>query len=731
MQVENIHTCLMIHEGSSSILNSHWFIDSGCSNHMTGVKESFTQLDESFKLEVNLGDKKKLKIEGKGTVRISLSNFSYKLLDDVYYVPMLEYNLLSVGQLMKKGYSLLFDDDMCVIRNKKKPVDVISIQVAANNMFLFDATKDLKSQVESAPVNVVDDTTKLWHLRYGHFYLEGLKRISQNKMVRGLPNINQIVTCESCILGKQHQLSYNSSSWRATKKLELIHADLCGPMQVKSLGGSLYYFLLIDDLTRMCWVYFLKQKSQAFEKFKLFKAMVENEVECSIKVLRTYRGGEFCSSDFNSFCENNGIKRELNVPYTPQHNGVVERKNRTIMGMTRSMLKEKCLPNYLWAEGVATAIYLINRSSTKAIKNCTPIEAWTGHKPSVHHLKIFGCIVYGHIPVHQRQKLDDRSEKCIFIGYAEESRGYRLYNPSTKKIQIERNVTFLERDSWKWDDKSYTSASTLIEDPFPMQTQEEITVQNNDSSPPNLHSAHSDLNSQNTPLSYSSHIHLNSNQNNSNATASSSSSNDASSSSSHNTPPQPSRRISKPPTWMKDYHTGEEMEEETQLFALSVSDLTTYQEAVMKKEWYEAMVSELKAIEKHDTWKLVDCPSERNIVGLKWLFKTKLGVDGKILRYKARLVGKGYSQQHGIDYQETFAHVARFETIRVVIAVAAQRGWPLYQLGMKTAFLNGELTEEIYVQQAEGFVKKGHEGKVYLLKKALYGLKQVPRAWYS
>ncbi|MFS7974794.1 putative RNA-directed DNA polymerase [Helianthus anomalus] len=193
-----------------------------------------------------------------------------------------------------------------------------------------------------------------------------------------------------------------------------------------------------------------------------------------------------------------------------------------------------------------------------------------------------------------------------------------------------------------------------------------------------------------------------------------------------------SKRQSKTPTWLQDFETGEGLsEEEGQFFALSVTDPTTFQEAVGKPEWEQAMVNELQAIEKHDTWELTTLPAGKNVVGLKWLFKTKLGADGKIMKHKARLVVKGYSQQHGIDYQETFAPVARFETIRVVISVAAQRGWNLHQLDVKTAFLNGNLSEEIYVSQPEGFEEVGNEDKVYRLKKALYGLKQAPRAWYS
>lgn len=166
-------------------------------------------------------------------------------------------------------------------------------------------------------------------------------------------------------------------------------------------------------------------------------------------------------------------------------------------------------------------------------------------------------------------------------------------------------------------------------------------------------------------------------------------------------------------------------------FALFVTDPTTFEEAATKEEWRNAMKEELMAIQKNETWEMVNLPEGKNAIGLKWVFKTKYHADGTIQKHKARLVAKGYSQQHGIDFEETFSPVARFETVRIVLALAAQLHWPVYQFDVKSAFLNGDLQEEVYVTQPEGFVIEGKEAKVYKLRKALYGLKQAPRAWYS
>ena len=176
-------------------------------------------------------------------------------------------------------------------------------------------------------------------------------------------------------------------------------------MLVSSLGGNRYYISFIDDYSRKVWVYCLKDKSEAFEKFKDYKVKVENFTRLKIKTLRNDRGGEYLSNEFKKFCRNNGIRHELTARHTPQQNGVCERQNRTIMKMARCLLKRKNLSQIFVAEAVSCAVYLINRSPTKILNNHTPHEAWYGKKPNVHHLKVFGCVAYSHIQDAIRSKL--------------------------------------------------------------------------------------------------------------------------------------------------------------------------------------------------------------------------------------------------------------------------------------------------------------------------------------
>ena len=232
-----------------------------------------------------------------------------------------------------------------------------------------------------------DDTTT-WHARLGHIGAESLKTMVRKDLVVGLPKLTvEKETCKSCLLGKQARHPFpQTTSYRAQGILELMHGDLCGPISPSTASRSKYIFAIIDNHSRYMWLILLKEKGEAFEKFRKFKASVELETKAKIKCFRTDRGGEFTSTAFNGFCEESGIMRQLTAPYSPQQNGVVERRNRTLMEMTRSLLKHMSLPNHLWGKAVRHATYLINRVGTKSLTDQTPYEALKGRKPNIEHL---------------------------------------------------------------------------------------------------------------------------------------------------------------------------------------------------------------------------------------------------------------------------------------------------------------------------------------------------------
>jgi hypothetical protein len=328
---------------------------------------------------------------------------------------------------------------------------------------------------------------------------------------------------------------------------------------------------------------------------------------------------------------------------------------------------------------VACSTYLLNRCPTKSVKNMTPQEAWSGYKPRVAHLRIFGCLAYSQVPKSKRKKLDDRGEKCIFFGYSEESKAYKLYNPLTKKLVVSRDVIFDEESVSSWSNEDKAKEQQVFEE------LEELSTEAPPSTPPSFQPT--------TPS----------------ATHRDSTPSMGGSSSSSSTNQSKMRSL------REIYEQTEE--EETNLFCLySDHEPLTFQEVVEEDCWRFAMEEELHAIQKNNTWELTTLPSNQKAIGVKWVYKIKHTAEGEVSRYKARLVDKGYKQKYGIDYEEVFAPVARLDTVRLLIVLVAHHNWKIYQLDVKSDFLNGILEQEVYVQQPEGFIIEGEESKVYRLK---------------
>ncbi|CAL2236277.1 unnamed protein product [Prunus armeniaca] len=433
-------------------LNNSWYVDSGCSNHMTGDERLLIDIRRDVTSKVKMGTGETVQVAGKGTLVIETKT-GRKHIQEVMLVPGLEENLLSVGQMMEHGYCLVFGKGMVTIFDDWSLQNPIAkILMTTNRCFSLTMVPATQLVLRAS----VTHSLQTWHKRLGHLNDQSIRMLANQDMVHGLPSLEKdFAVCEGCKLGKQHRDSFPAeSTWRAQFPLELVHTDICGPMQIASMSGNRYFLLFIDDYTRMAWVYFLRNKSNTFECFKKFKAMTELQSGHKVKSLRSDRGGEFMSNEFLAYCSEAGIQRQLTVAYSPQQNGVVERKNRTVIEMAKSMLHEKRLPYEFWAEAVLTAVYLLNRCPSKSLKKVTPFEAFTGRKPGIAHLKVFGCLCHVLIPSVLRHKLEENSQKCIFVGYGLCEKGYRLYDPKTRKIILSRDVYFDEEASWKWENSS-------------------------------------------------------------------------------------------------------------------------------------------------------------------------------------------------------------------------------------------------------------------------------------
>ncbi|CAL2238905.1 unnamed protein product [Prunus armeniaca] len=689
-QVEDFGTLFYVCNAATDVkVNHSWYIDSGCSNHMTGDEGLLVNIQRDLTSKVKMGTGEVVPVAGKGTLVIK-TKLGKKHIHEVMLVPGLEENLLSVGQMMEHGYHLVFGGNVVsVYDNQSLENLIVKVQMTNNRCFPLTMMPASELVLKAS----VTHCLQTWHKRLGHLNERSMKLLENQGMVHGLPHLEQMsVVCDGCMQGKQHRDSFPlESTWRASNPLELVHTDICGPMKTESLSGNRYFLLFTDDYTRMSWVYFIRNKSSALECFMKSKAMTELQSGFKIKSLRSDRGGEFLSGEFNRFCEESGIQRQLTVAYSPQQNGVAERKNRTVVEMAKSMLHEKGVPYEFWAEAINTAVYLLNRCPTKL----------STRKPGIAHLKIFGSPCHVLIPSALRHKLEENSHKCIFVGYGLCEKGYRLFDPSTRKVILSRDVTFDENATWQWvnttegemtvpmptENQSCEPSQSLD---TPLQMDEEVTLQAEPSQSLDTQTQiDEDTTLQDKGIGESSHFFD---------------------------------------------HTPKKWRSVNEIMAkcnVCIVEPKNYEDAAQDESWRKAMEAELEMIEKNDTWKLVERPFAKPVIGVKWVYKTKLNLDGTVQKNKARLVAKGYSQKPGIDYNETFAPVARLDTIRTLIALAAQKEWSLYRLDVKSAFLNGVLKEEVYVDQPQGFVKKDEETKVYKLHKALYGLKQAPRAWYD
>ncbi|KAM0011112.1 putative RNA-directed DNA polymerase [Helianthus debilis subsp. tardiflorus] len=686
---------------------------------MTCTKDWFIHLDETFVHNVKLGNDVRLSVRGIRDIRFEVEGVT-QVVTNVYYVPELTSNLLSVGQLQEKGLIITIRDGVCKIEHPHRGL-IVTSHMTRNRMFLVRGT--MKPLVDNCFKVDGEGIRQIWHRRFGHLNHKSIRIMQYRHLVKGLPlEAESTNVCEVCNMGKQHRENMpKRSNWRASKRLELIHTDLCGPISPASPSGKRYVLVFIDDFSRKNWVYFLSRKSDSFETFKKFKALVETETGEKIKGLRSDRGGEFTSKAFNEFCEDHGIKRQFTPAFTPQHNGVAERRNRTIMNMVRCLLVEKSLPKWLWSEAGNWASHIVNRCATSALEDKVPEEAWSGKRPNVDYFKIFGCLCYVHVPTQLRSKLDDRSHKCIFLGISTESKAYRCYDPIARKIIISRDVCFEEEESWVWIKQELGDADLIIPD----EENDESEQQNDQNTEGGTEEQQiQDQNQEVQPLT----PNVSTNETTGN-TGSESNERTASS----NTHEGRQRRNITRPAWMQDYDVGDGSLEEEADFALisSTQDPISFDQASKESKWMRAMESEIESIERNKTWELTELPKGSKSIGVKWVYKTKLNEKGEVDKYKARLVVKGYTQRYGVDYGEVFAPVARWDTVRTLLALAAQRRWVVNQLDVKSAFLHGELEETVFVDQPQGFTKPGEEGKVYRLKKALYGLKQAPRTWFK
>ena len=679
-----------------------WHVDSGASGHLSGNRAWFTELLQCEPCTVTVADHGTLTCAQRGTVVLNTRSGRITV-RNVLYVPSLGVNLLSVSSIVNAGMRVRFTKSGCSIRTSRNKLIVQA--VAHDNLYSVHASPQpsvTAYSVTSGSSEPVSWTTV--HGRMGHLSPTALKAMLDKQLALGLTapaagSPADIDHCAGCLAGKSHRIPFPAAtSHRATQPLALIHSDICGPIQTGADDNSKRYILtFIDDYSRFTWIAITSDKTgtTALNQFIRYKIWAERYTGFSIKTLRTDGGGEYINDQFSTYLSIVGIERQVTTARTPQQNGVAERANRTIMEAARSMLHAAGLPLTFWEYAVMTAVYLRNRSPTKALTDATPYEAWRGDKPDLSHLRVFGCRAYMHLDKTKRNKIQPRSLPVIFVGYAPEAKGWLVYDPvgGHKKTHISRDVTFhesvaggtllttavsaaapavisstsssnttraaepvdagrlsvidiaLDTDTESDEDDSTSSSGAVAPIEQQVASESPVAVQNAAADRPRQRAKPlSGLARQNRELSgfY----------------------------------------------WQNPTHRDEQVPHSA-LYAFavqvgeSIGEPRTHKQAVRgphRVQWEQAMQDELDSIKANDTYTLVPLPAGRQAIGCKWVYKIKRHADGSIDRYKARLVAKGYSQLYGIDFTETFAPVVRFSSLRAILAIAAAADYEIHQI---------------------------------------------------
>ena len=746
----------------------NWLMDSGATDHMTPFGSDFLSYIKFVESRtVVLGDgSTRLKIVGKGTVNrwVKTTPHAYHqlVLQEVLHVDGIKRHFLSMGRFDDKGYTVTLSNSRLTISKEKfaftrcRTGPLYTCSLYAEKPL---GTRSLNA-LEALPI-------KVWHNCMGHLNWNAIKSVrSDNPPLLGVKldaSNPPHGTCPGCAAGKAKRRTFKSAGSRHTRSthpIERIHSDLTGPMEVESIGGHHYACVFTCDYTSHAWVYLLKSKDKTLHVFKQFVTMIEKLTGFKIKFFRSDRGGEFMSDEFTKFLEEQGITRETTAPGTPQQNGVAEQMNQTLIGGARALLHHSGMSKGFWAEATNVVVHVINRAPRKSLGWQTPYELLFGRVPDVSYLRTFGCRAWAFND--KGKKWDPKSNPMIFVGYEPSAKAFRLWNPATRSIVISANVCFseLEFPNQPPAQPSHTPAVSSSKTPPPpseVQLPDSFFDEIPGSCPTTLPSPPAPITQPTTSTPTQPHRPPTpplpplppSNE----STRSNTPEPELS------TPPAPckSGRKHKPvdryvagSSGLGSAETEGDLERLDEAYlktvelytsANSSNEPTSYREAIASAEaeqwklaiaeaeqWKLAIAEELDSLTEHQTWEVVPRPQGRRVIGSKWVYHVKYDADGNISRYKARLVACGFTQVHGIDYTETFAPVTRLETLRLLLALAVQKDWEVCQIDVKTAYLYGDLDEEVYMEPPEGYPVE--DGEVFRLKKAIYGLRQAGRQWY-
>ena len=726
-------------------------LDGGATCHISNKKNWFINLN-SIKPTPILSANGTMYAIGKGDLKITFESdgrIINWLLKDTLFIPDCKATLISIAAMWKTRWCVLHEPHLskATIFNNEG-INIATIPQIGNKLLIKVISEHAYN------INYSRPSLLTWHQRLSHLNIRDLKHLLKTNYKLNYNKDN--FDCHFCEIAKSNKQQYINQPEITKAPLELIHSDIIGPLSLDR-NNNRYVLTFIDDYTRYAIVCLLKDRVEAITKFEHYKKLMETRCERKLKAIRVDRAPEFTSKDFKTFLVSNGIELQLTAGYSPQSNGLAERYNRTLIDGTRVNLFTSRLPEIYWGYALLHQNYTRNVSPHHSKKMKTPYELLYSRIPNINNIKIFGCRAFAHRPNETRNgKLDSTAFAGVYLGKSIESDGvYILLN--NDKIMIAKHVRYREdefpgKPFQSNDANNFTSrvgvsvinsnGNTLRRKNFQQQQQE---IRNREAASRLMAEEqearriidenNAYVENQNKATTNEEYNQMNGNISETQNEVNPETNNESMMPGELPPSPQGPARNTRSKGIVNNTSSISYIDS---AFLIDIGNAPiprTYKEAISspeREEWLKACQDEMESHRENNTWQVMEnLPTDREVIGSRWVFTRKTNADGHVIQHKARLVAQGYSQRPGFDYDITYSPVVSLSTVRILVAIATKEKLHLHQMDVKAAYLHGRIDRDIFMKQPPGFISKSCPNGVCKLNKSLYGLKQSGRLWYE